>query len=175
MFWMLNWILACPILVWTEANVFSSDLGDTNANALEQITMETAVKKVKFEAGCKFWDRNLVWHYFHIFLLQNVRQDWVPTLLECPKNHQIFHLIVWLFENSLKCKWKESCILICHTCLWSKIFSNIILSFNKINSCTLTPFVIQCHLVRLCLEKRPKLADVSYVQPKEKECFHTYL
>ena len=108
MFWMLNWILACPILVWTEANVFSSDLGDTNANALEQITMETAVKKVKFEAGCKFWDRNLVWHYFHIFLLQNVRQDWVPTLLECPKNHQIFHLIVWLFENSLKCKKVET-------------------------------------------------------------------
>ena len=108
MFWMLNWILACPILVWTEANVFSSDLGDTNANALEQITMETAVKKVKFEAGCKFWDRNLVWHYFHIFLLQNVRQDWVPTLLECPKNHQIFHLIVWLFENCLKCKKVET-------------------------------------------------------------------
>merc|ERR1712029_1003176 len=52
-----------------RGELFSSDLGDTNANALEQITMETAVKK-------------------------NVRQDWVPTLLECPKNHQIFHLIV---------------------------------------------------------------------------------
>ena len=47
MFWMLNWILACPILVWTEANVFSSDLEDTNANALEQITMETTVKQVQ--------------------------------------------------------------------------------------------------------------------------------
>lgn len=96
MFWMLNWILACPILVWTEANVFSSDLGDTNANALEQITMETAVKKVKFEV----WDRNLscIWMFGTISTFFYCRMS---AKIRCQRFWSVrrtTRLSTWLFD-----------------------------------------------------------------------------